>query len=125
TGLTTGITWLAYDYFFPLQRHLQFRPKMEGKWFGYFIEERTSQRCVEFIKVDQVADKVSGTMTGQENDLYDFVGQIVLGTLVVNWVSHDDENDLAGSLILRPLKSQLWSGLHVAGHSLGDKHHDA
>jgi hypothetical protein len=125
SGLTTGITWLAYDYFLPMQRHLQFRPKVDGKWFGYYKAENTDQRCVEFVKIDQVADKISGTMTGDENDVYEFVGQIVLGTLVLNWVSHDDENDMAGSMILRPIKSGLWSGLHIAGHSLADRHHGA
>jgi hypothetical protein len=125
SGLTTGVTWLAYDYFLPRQRHLQFRPKVHGKWFGYYSAENITQRCVEFLNIEQVADKISGTMRSQDNDVYDFVGQIVLGTLVLTWVAHDDENDIAGSLILRPLKSGLWSGLHIAGHALADRHHGA
>lgn len=124
-GLATGVTWLAYDYFLPTQRHLDFRPKIEGRWFGYYSTDACPQRCVEFIRLDQVADKVSGTITGQENDVYSFVGQIVLGTLVLTWISSDDEIDVSGSLILRPIKPGLWSGLHVAGHSLADRHHNA
>lgn len=42
---------------------------------------------------------------------------------MLTWVSSDADNDIAGSLILIPTKSGIWSGLQIYGHSLGDEDH--
>ena len=83
-----------------MQRHAQFRPKINGKWFAYYQHDDSEKPITEFIYIEQIADKVSGTITNSINEAYEFSGQLVLGTLVLTWISQDEEYDVAGSMVL-------------------------
>lgn len=125
SGSIALYSWFVYDSYLPNQRHKEFRPHIDGEWFGYYAGGKERVRIPEFVYIKQVADKVSGTMTNPENVVYDFTGQIVLGTLVLTWLSHDSEQDASGAIVMRPLKPKLWSGLQISGHSTADEHHEA
>ncbi|MFZ4658123.1 MAG: hypothetical protein ACOYNY_13990 [Caldilineaceae bacterium] len=116
SGMLAGISWFAYDYFLPMQRHKDFSPKVEGKWFGYYPQTHNGDPITEFVYVKQVARKVSGTIIDPNGEIYEFVGQLAPGTLSVSWFTEEGDRNRTGSIILAPTDDHIWQGLQVYGH---------
>jgi hypothetical protein len=131
SGITAGAGWFLYDYFLPYYRHKHFRPKIGGKWFGYYPETLSESvvRMTEYVYMRQTADRVSGVITSrgyfdpkgvsksEGNRVYDFVGEIFLDCVVLTWVSHEQDRDVAGAIVLNRVTDGLWHGIQVTGKS--------
>lgn len=120
SGIISGLSWFAYDSFLPTYRHLHFRPKIDGSWFGYYFDELHPEGFVrEYIYIKQVADKISGTITSSGGRVYNFVGQITVETLVLTWKSHEQNRNLTGAIVLKPYQDGAWDGRQLSGLASG------
>ena len=76
SGVIAGVSWLVYDSFLPMQRHIEFRPKVDGKWFAYYPVSDDGERMTEYVYMKQIADKVGGKITSHQNAVsvdHDFI----------------------------------------------------
>jgi len=118
SGLIAAAGWFMYDLILPTRRHRAFPTKIEGAWFGYYPVEKDGEIVpfAEYIFLEQVAERLSGRITSQQNCIYDFFGHVSSNTVVVTWVSHQAEHGRTGAIALKAKAPGLWAGIQVAGH---------